>query len=154
MIRYVTGDLLQSDADALVNAVNTVGVMGKGIALQFKQAFSHNFKVYSAACKNKELQPGKMLAVKDHNPVYGEKLIINFPTKMHWRNPSKPEYIRDGLAALRELIIAENIRSIAIPALGAGNGGLNWAEVKPLIADALQDLDADVQVFEPGEAVK
>ncbi|WP_342644712.1 macro domain-containing protein [Mucilaginibacter sp. CSA2-8R] len=149
MISYVTGDLLQSDADALVNAVNTVGVMGKGIALQFKQAFIHNFNVYAVACKNKELQPGKMLAVKDHNPVYGEKLIVNFPTKVHWRNPSKLEYIQDGLVALRQLIIDENIRSIAIPPLGAGNGGLNWAEVKPLMVNALQDLDAVVQVYEP-----
>ncbi len=99
MIRYLTGDLLQADAEALVNAVNTVGVMGKGIALQFKQAFGHNMNVYAESCKNKELHPGKMLVVKDRNADYGEKLIINFPTKVHWRNPSKLEYIKDGLVA-------------------------------------------------------
>jgi O-acetyl-ADP-ribose deacetylase (regulator of RNase III) len=154
MIRYLTGDLLQADAEALVNAVNTVGVMGKGIALQFKQAFGHNMKVYAEACKNKELQPGKMLVVKDRNAVYGEKLIINFPTKVHWRNPSKPEYIKDGLVALRQLILEKNIKSIAIPPLGAGNGGLNWIEVKALIIDALNDLNVDIQLFEPNEAFK
>ncbi len=154
MIRLLTGDLLKSDAEALVNTVNTVGVMGKGIALQFKEAFSHNKKAYIQACKNNELQPGKLLAVKDTNLIYGDKLIINFPTKIHWRNPSKIEYIKDGLVALRELIIKKNIKSIAIPPLGAGNGGLDWNEVKPLIFDALQDLDVDVQIFEPNAEIK
>lgn len=154
MITYLTGDLLKSDAEALVNTVNTVGVMGKGIALQFKEAFPYNYKVYVKACKNKELQPGKMLAVQDSNLLYGEKLIVNFPTKAHWRQPSEYGYIEDGLQALRELILKDNIKSIAIPALGAGNGGLDWQRVKPMITDALQDLPAEVLIFEPDTAIK
>lgn len=154
MIRFITGDLLRSDAEALVNTVNTVGVMGKGIALQFKEAFNYNNKVYVQACKGKELEPGKLIAVLDNNLIFGEKLIINFPTKVHWRNPSKMEYIADGLKALRKLIIERDIKSIAIPPLGAGNGGLNWDEVKPLIIGALEDLPIDIQIFEPNAAIK
>jgi O-acetyl-ADP-ribose deacetylase (regulator of RNase III)/uncharacterized protein YwgA len=154
MIKIVTGDLLRADAEALVNTVNTVGVMGKGIALQFKEAFAHNNKVYMAACKNHELKPGKLLAVKDSNLLYGDKLIINFPTKTHWRQPSRYEYIDAGLQALRELIISKQIKSIAIPPLGAGNGGLDWNEVKPRIIRALEDLSVDIQIFEPNAAIK
>jgi len=154
MINFLTGDLLKADAEALVNTVNTVGVMGKGIALQFKEAFPFNNKEYVRACKNKELSPGKLLAVWDSNLLYGKKLIINFPTKIHWRNPSKYEYIEKGLHALAELIKNENIKSIAIPPLGAGNGGLDWAKVKPMITDVLRDLSIDVQVYEPNAAIK
>jgi O-acetyl-ADP-ribose deacetylase (regulator of RNase III) len=148
MIRFVTGDLLKADAEALVNTVNTVGVMGKGIALQFKGAFPFNNKVYIEACKYKALAPGILLPVWDTNLLYGRKLVINFPTKTHWRQPSKYEYISAGLKALRELIIKENIKSIAIPPLGAGNGGLDWNTVKPMIALALEDLPADIQIYE------
>lgn len=151
MIKYLTGDLLQADAEALVNAVNTVGVMGKGIALQFKEAFPQNFKVYSKACKAKELVPGKLLTVHDSNLIAGDKIIVNFPTKAHWRQPSKYEYIEDGLNALKDLIISEDIKSIAIPALGAGNGGLDWNRVKPIIIAALQDLTIDIQIYEPND---
>lgn len=154
MIKFITGDLLRSDAEALVNTVNTVGVMGKGIALQFKEAFPHNNKVYVQACKNKELEPGKLIAVLDSNLIFGEKLIINFPTKVHWRNPSKMEYIADGLSALREMIIEKGIKRIAIPPLGAGNGGLKWEDVKPLIISSLEGIDVDVQIYEPNAAIK
>lgn len=154
MIYYLTGDLLKADAQALVNTVNTVGVMGKGIALQFKQAFPYNNQVYVQACKEKSLMPGMMLAVWDSNLLYGRKLVINFPTKTHWRQPSKYEYIEKGLIALKELILKENISSIAIPALGAGNGGLDWQIVKPMIANALGELEIDVQIYEPNAVIK
>ncbi len=154
MIRFLTGDLLKADAEALVNTVNTVGVMGKGIALQFKEAFAYNNKVYIAACKNQELKPGKLLAVRDSNLLYGNKLIINFPTKTHWRQPSRYEYVDAGLKALRHLIIRDQLKSIAIPPLGAGNGGLDWNEVKPMIVKALEDLPVEVQIFEPNAAIK
>ena len=101
---------MQSGAEALVNTVNTVGVMGKGIALQFKEAFPNNNKVYMDACKKKELVPGKLLAGWDENLQLGRKLIINFPTKVHWRYPSKYEYIEKGLVALRELLQKEKVK--------------------------------------------
>ncbi|MHA4893314.1 type II toxin-antitoxin system antitoxin DNA ADP-ribosyl glycohydrolase DarG [Pedobacter sp. PWIIR3] len=154
MIKFLTGDLLKADAQALVNTVNTVGVMGKGIALQFKEAFPYNNKVYVQYCKEKSLAPGKMLAVWDSNLIYGKKLVINFPTKTHWRQPSKYEYIEKGLAALKELIKKENISSIAIPPLGAGNGGLDWNIVKSMIATSLSDLDISIQIYEPNVAIK
>jgi O-acetyl-ADP-ribose deacetylase (regulator of RNase III) len=130
MIQFLKGNLLDSKAKALVNTVNTVGVMGKGIALQFKEAFPINNKKYIEACKEGLLFPGKLLAVKDHNALLGEKLIINFPTKKHWRHPSKYEYIEEGLKALVTLIKEQHISSIAIPPLGCGNGGLDWAMVR------------------------
>lgn len=154
MIQILTGDLLKSDAEALVNTVNTVGVMGKGIALQFKEAFPYNNKVYIETCKRKELEPGKLLSVWDENLLYGKKLIVNFPTKTHWRQPSKYEYIEEGLTALREEIKNKKIKSIAIPPLGAGNGGLDWTVVKPMILEALKDLPVDIQIFEPNAAIK
>jgi len=154
MIEFKIGDLLTSNAEALVNTVNTVGVMGKGIALQFKEAFHHNNNVYIDACKKKELQPGKLLIVSDENIIYGKKLIVNFPTKTHWRQPSKYEYIQKGLETLRKEIINRNIKSIAIPPLGAGNGGLDWTEVKPMIVDSLSDLQAEIQIYEPNAAIK
>jgi O-acetyl-ADP-ribose deacetylase (regulator of RNase III) len=154
MIEFKIGDLLKSNAEALVNTVNTVGVMGKGIALQFKDAFWHNNKVYVDACKKKELEPGKLLSVWDENLLYGKKLIINFPTKTHWRQPSKYEYIQKGLVTLKEEIKNKNIQSIAIPPLGAGNGGLDWSVVKQMIVEALSDLPIDVQIFEPNAAIK
>src|SRR5690606_30643134 len=136
-IQVRKGDIMQSGAEALVNTVNTVGVMGKGIALQFKEAFPNNNKVYVETCKKNELMPGKLLAVWDENLQYGKKLIINFPTKVHWRNPSQYEYIEKGLVALRKYLQKEKVKSIAIPPLGCGNGGLDWGKVKPMIEKAL-----------------
>ncbi|EJL71280.1 putative phosphatase, C-terminal domain of histone macro H2A1 like protein [Chryseobacterium populi] len=146
--------MMQSGAEALVNTVNTVGVMGKGIALQFKEAFPNNNKAYIDACKNKELEPGKLLTVWDENLQLGKKLIINFPTKVHWRYPSKYEYIEKGLITLRELLQKEKIKSIAIPPLGSGNGGLDWDKVKPMIEQALEGLKTEIMIYEPNAAIK
>lgn len=154
MIHYKKGDMLQSGAEALVNTVNTVGVMGKGIALQFKEAFPSNNKFYVDACKRKELVPGKVLAIWDENLGLGKKLIINFPTKVHWRQPSKYEYIEKGLVDLREVLEKEKVKSVAIPPLGCGNGGLEWSKVRPMIVNALADVAIDVYLFEPNAAIK
>jgi O-acetyl-ADP-ribose deacetylase (regulator of RNase III) len=151
MIRYTTGNLLQADADALVNTVNTVGISGKGIALMFKETFADNFKAYQAAAKAGRVSVGTMFVTERHD-MLGPRFIINFPTKKHWRHPSRLEWIEAGLAALRHEITARGIRSIAIPPLGAGNGGLAWPDVKPLIERALAGLDADIVVYEPTSA--
>lgn len=148
MIRYATGNLLDSGAEALVNTVNTVGVSGKGIALMFKEAFADNFKAYESASKAGRVAVGDMF-VTERQDMLGPRYIVNFPTKQHWRNPSRLEWIETGLVALRREIITRGIRSIAIPPLGAGNGGLAWADVKPLIETALAGLDADIIVYEP-----
>lgn len=151
-INFVHGDLLQDSAEALVNTVNCVGVMGKGIALEFKNRWPNNYKFYKAACSNKELRPGHMLVWRNDSLLSeGEpKFIINFPTKDHWRNDSKIEYIENGLAALRKSIIDLNIKSIAIPPLGCGNGGLDWSVVKPLIVDSLEGIEGlDVNIYQP-----
>lgn len=154
MLTFLKGDMLKAKAEALVNTVNTVGVMGKGIALQFKEAFPHNNKVYIDACKKNELVPGKLLPVWDNNLLLGKKLIINFPTKKHWRHPSKYEYIENGLQALIELLEKGSVRSLALPPLGCGNGGLDWIKVKSLITKYLNGLDIDIIVFEPNDEIK
>jgi len=152
MIRYTRGDILQVEAEALVNSVNCVGVMGRGIALQFKKAFPDNFKAYAEACRRGEVQPGRLF-VYDTGRLIWPRYIINFPTKRHWRGKSRIEDIEAGLAALVNEIRSRNIRSVAIPPLGSGLGGLDWTKVRPLIERALAALpDVDVQVFEPGEA--
>lgn len=154
MINFTTGDLLHSGAQALVNTVNTVGVMGKGIALHFKQAFPHNFAVYAEACHRGELTPGKMLVVSDTNPAIGQCLIVNFPTKVHWRNPSRYEWVEAGLNDLVRVVNQYHISSIAVPPLGCGNGGLDWNRVKTMIEQALGTLEGvNVIVFEPSAAV-
>lgn len=149
MIRYTTGDILKADAEGLVNTVNCVGVMGRGIALQFKRQFPANFKAYAVACERKEVRPGRMF-VFDTGELTFPRYIINFPTKRHWRGKSRIEDIESGLAALSEEIRKRGIRSVAIPPLGSGLGGLDWSEVKPLIETAFSDLaQVDIQVFEP-----
>lgn len=149
MIRYTTGDILKAEAEALVNTVNCVGVMGRGIALQFKDEFPANYKAYAAACKREEVQPGRMF-VFDTGELTLPRYIINFPTKRHWRGKSRIEDIHSGLAALVDEVRTRGVRSIAIPPLGSGLGGLDWAEVRPLIANAFTVLpDVDVQIFEP-----
>ena len=148
MIRYTTGNLLDSGADALVNTVNTVGVMGKGIALMFKEAFPENFRAYEAACRDKKVELGHMFVTK-RSDMLGPHWIINFPTKSHWRFPSQLSWIDRGLSDLRSVIEAEHIKSIAIPPLGAGNGGLDWKSVRPLIETRLSNLDAEIIVYEP-----
>jgi O-acetyl-ADP-ribose deacetylase (regulator of RNase III) len=155
MITYHTGDLLQAPAQALVNTVNTVGVMGKGIALQFKEQFKENLRAYLKACKEGTLEPGKLLVVRDHTLEGGEKVIVNFPTKTNWKQKSKYSYIEDGLRELARIIPEYGIASIAIPPLGCGNGGLEWDVVKPMMEQYLGGLtDVDVQIFEPNDAVK
>lgn len=153
MIHYVKGNLLESNAQALVNTVNTVGVMGKGIALQFKEAFPENYRVYRDACQKKELHVGRMLVVEDSNLTSGRKLIINFPTKTHWKYPSEYSFIEQGLQALRTEITNRRITSIAIPPLGSHNGGLDWLKVKQMIETALADLDCDIYLYEPSEVI-
>lgn len=154
MVQFVTGNILESTAEALVNTVNTVGVMGKGIALQFKNQFPNNYKVYKEACKNKTLAIGQLLVTEEESLLGGKKTIINFPTKTHWRLPSEYEYIDAGLATLAEEINARKIKSIAIPPLGSGNGGLDWNRVKKMIENALGELDCVVFIYEPNAAVK
>ena len=152
-IHITQGDLLkQTDVDAIVNTVNCVGVMGKGIALQFKNKWPENFARYHAACKAGEVRPGKMM-VFDAGAYAQPHFIINFPTKDHWRSGSKLSLIQDGLKGLIAQVQALGIRSIAIPPLGCGNGGLEWHEVKPLIERAFGALpDVEVRLFEPGQA--
>ncbi len=149
MITYKTGNLLNDPAEALVNTVNTVGVMGKGIALAFKQAFPHNFNVYKRACQDNTLKTGTILAVRDSNLLLGDKLIINLPTKSHWRNPSEYSFIETGLEALRRYLQNNLIGSLALPALGCGNGGLDWRIVKPMIVQYLGAFDFPITVYEP-----
>lgn len=152
MIRYTTGNLLEADAEALVNTVNCVGVMGKGIALQFKQAFPENYDRYRMACKQGEVAPGRMFVVPTGN-LMGTKFIINFPTKQHWKGKSRIEDVASGLTALVQTIRETGIRSIAVPPLGCGNGGLNWGTVRRLIEGKLGGLDdVEVLVYEPAGA--
>jgi len=148
MMTFTQGNLLEARTEALVNTVNTVGVMGKGIALMFKERFADNFHRYAAACKAKEVRTGKMF-VTAVNELDGPRWIVNFPTKQHWRNASQMEWISDGLQDLRRFLIENKVQSIAIPPLGAGNGGLNWNEVRVQIERALADLDTEILVFEP-----
>jgi O-acetyl-ADP-ribose deacetylase (regulator of RNase III) len=150
MIEYRSGDILKSEVEALVNTVNCVGVMGRGIALQFKNVFPENFKAYAAACKRGQVQPGRMF-VFETGQLTPPRYIINFPTKRHWRGKSRIEDIEAGLAALVGEIRARRIRSIALPPLGAGLGGLDWeTEVRPRIEAALRALDdVEVIVYEP-----
>lgn len=153
MIHYVTGNLLESDAQALVNTVNTVGVMGKGIALQFREAFPENYRVYRNVCKKKELHIGNMLIVEDSSMTSGNKIIINFPTKTHWRLPSEYSYIEQGLHSLRKEIENRGINSIAIPSLGSHNGGLDWKRVKGMIEKVLSNMNCDIYLYEPSDII-
>ena len=148
MIEYKTGDIIAEDAEALVNTVNCVGVMGRGVALQFKKAFPDNFEAYAVACKQGMVQPGRLF-VFETGRMY-PRYIINFPTKRHWRDKSRMEDIEAGLAALTREIRERNIGSIALPPLGSGLGGLDWAAVRPRIEASLGELDdLKVVVFEP-----
>ena len=149
MITYTTGNLLESEAVALVNTVNTVGVMGKGIALMFKDRFKLNYDLYRSACEDGEVKTGELFITKT-NALVGPVWIINFPTKEHWRSKSKLIWISSGLEKLREFIVENKIESIAIPPLGSGNGGLDWRDVKPEIEKRLDNLEnCQVIVFEP-----
>lgn len=149
MIQFKTGDILKEDAEALVNTVNCVGFMGRGIALQFKNVFPSNFKSYNLACKLQKVQPGKMF-VFETGQLTNPRFIINFPTKRHWRGKSRIEDIDAGLISLVKEIRLRKISSIAIPPLGSGLGGLDWSKVRPRIEAALQELsELKVVIFEP-----
>lgn len=152
MIEEATGNLLQADAEALVNTVNCIGFMGKGIALQFKQAWPENFSRYAKACQASEVRPGQMFIFATGRMV-NPKYIINFPTKRHWRGDSRIEDIESGLKALVEDVKRLGIRSIAVPPLGCGNGGLDWEAVGPLILSAFAALpEVKVLLFSPNGA--
>lgn len=148
MIATLRGNLLEDDAHALVNTANTVGVMGKGIALQFKQRFPANFAAYAQACKLGQVQTGRMF-ITEPGELAGPRWVVNFPTKQHWRDPSRMEWVVDGLQDLRSFLVNNAVPSIALPALGAGLGGLPWAAVRSHIEAALGDLPVDVRVYEP-----
>lgn len=149
MIRFTRGNLLEADVEALVNTVNTVGVMGKGIALMVKEAFPENFREYAAACKRGEVEVGRVFLTQRPG-LAGPRWIINFPTKKHWRHSSRIEWIEEGLVDLRRVILEKGIRSIAVPPLGCGQGGLPWQNVRGLIERKLGDLEGvEVVIYEP-----
>ncbi len=152
MVKEISGNLLDADTEALVNTVNSVGIMGKGIALQFKLAFPENFAAYLSAAKRGEVQPGRMFVFHTntfHNPHW----IVNFPTKRHWKGKSKLEDIESGLRALVEFVRKEKVRSIAVPPLGCGNGGLEWNDVRKRILQAFEGVpEIDVRLFVPSGA--
>ena len=152
MVEYKTGDIFAEDVEALVNSVNCVGVMGRGIALQFKTRFPENFKAYARACKREEVRPGRMF-VFETGQLTNPRYIINFPTKRHWRGKSRIEDIEAGLEALTQEISERNIRSIAVPPLGSDLGGLDWSEVRPRMEARLRAVDGvQVVIFTPGSA--
>jgi O-acetyl-ADP-ribose deacetylase (regulator of RNase III) len=145
------GNILEADAEAIVNTVNTQGVMGAGVALQFKKAYPNNFKLYEKAAKAGQITIGKIFVTETGN-ITNPKYIINFPTKEHWRYSSKLVWIEEGLKDLRKFLIKKKIQSIAIPPLGCGNGKLNWIDVKPLITNSLVDIaNINVLLFEPSD---
>lgn len=150
-MRFTRGNILEAETEALVNTVNTVGVMGKGIALMFREKFPDNYRAYRSACRAGEVGTGKMF-LTERQALIGPKWIINFPTKRHWRHPSRLEWIREGLQDLRRILREKGIRSVAIPPLGCGNGRLDWPSVRAIIEEVLGDLDStDIVVYQPTE---
>jgi len=150
VIEYSRGDILEADAEALVNTVNCVGAMGRGVALQFKNAYPANFSAYAAACERGEVQPGRMLVFE--TGLLAPRWIINFPTKRHWRGRSRLADIEAGMGALVREVRTRGITSIAIPPLGSGLGGLDWQAVRPIIVTHMAELpDVRTIVHEPGE---
>ncbi|WP_338815028.1 macro domain-containing protein [Bernardetia sp. Wsw4-3y2] len=152
-MNYTKGNILESNTEVIINPVNTVGVMGKGLALQFKQKFPTNYKIYKEACKNKTIDIGKLLLVSDfknESNLERKQFIINFPTKKHWRNPSKIEYIEEGLKDLVRIIETQKFESMAIPALGCGLGGLEWEDVRFLLEKYLEKIEGiKITIYEP-----
>jgi O-acetyl-ADP-ribose deacetylase (regulator of RNase III) len=154
MIKLTNGNLLTAPAEALVNTVNTVGIMGRGIALQFKQAYPAMFREYERACKAGEVKLGKVQVFDLGGLAGGPRWIINFPTKGHWRADSRIADVHAGLKDLVATVRKLHIRSIAIPPLGCGNGGLDWNQVRPLIEAAFTDLpEVEALVYSPSGAL-
>lgn len=154
MIHFVKGNIFDSEAQALVNPVNTDGVMGKGLALQFKNRFPRNYEAYKKACWEERIRIGRHLVVSENMSLdKPPKLIINFATKTTWRSPSQYEYISDGLSELVRLMDLGEVSSIAMPALGVGNGGLKWLAVKELMVHYLKDVDAEIFIYDPMENI-
>lgn len=154
-ITFKSGDMFSDSAEALINTVNCVGVMGKGVALEFKKRWPDNYKAYKKICADKKLEPGKLFVFDNSSllDTSSPKYLINFPTKMHWKSKSKISYVEDGLDALVKLVKDRGIRSVAMPPLGCGNGGLDWNDVQPLIKDKLSQLEGvDFIVYAPREA--
>lgn len=149
MITYYDGNIFDDSSEALVNAVNTVGVMGRGVALQFKFTFPECYDAYIEEIRKNRMLVGKVQVVPIHSSK-SVKHVINFPTKMHWRHPSRISWINDGLIDLKNKICTHEIKSIALPALGCGNGGLRWEDVNSLIQQHLKEIDSDVRVYLPG----
>jgi O-acetyl-ADP-ribose deacetylase (regulator of RNase III) len=149
MTEFAEGDILKAEVQALVNTVNTVGIMGKGIALQFKKAFPEMFRDYERACARGEVETGKM-HVFDRGSLFNPRYVINFPTKKHWKSNSKIADIQSGLQDLIHQIKALGITSIAVPPLGCGHGGLDWSEVQPLIIEAFATIpDVKALIYQP-----
>jgi O-acetyl-ADP-ribose deacetylase (regulator of RNase III) len=154
MMELTCGNILKADTEAVVNAVNCVGVMGKGLALQFKKVFPDNFKAYEAACRQKTIKPGRMFVFETGN-IFNPRYIVNFPTKSHWRDRSRYEDIASGLKALVTEAQHRNIHTIAIPPLGCGLGGLDWENVRAIIEEAFAGApDVYVKLFEPTASPK
>jgi O-acetyl-ADP-ribose deacetylase (regulator of RNase III) len=149
MLNFIAGNILDSKCYAFVNTVNTVGVIGKGVALQFKQVFPHNYSLYKQACLSHNLKIGELLTVKESSLLMGERLIINFPTKTHWRLPSEYTYIEQGLIALFNYVSTDKIPTVAQPALSYGNGGLDWKKVQSMIHIHLSKPDGIIEIYEP-----
>jgi len=144
MIHYVSGNMFEGNYDALVNAVNCVGVMGKGLALQFKNRYPRNYEAYRTLCQTRDFQPGGLHITK----FSGDPYIINFATKDHWKNPSQLSYIESGAMRLAKFLKCKpNIRSIAIPKLGCGLGGLRWYDVRQILEKYLSDVETDIYLF-------
>jgi O-acetyl-ADP-ribose deacetylase (regulator of RNase III) len=151
MIEYAKGNLLDDSSDALVNTVNEIGVMGKGIALMFREGFPDNTVAYERACKAKEIRVGHVF-VTENRALTGPRWIINFPTKKHWRHPSRLEWIRSGLKDLVRVIREKDIQSVALPPLGCGNGGLEWVQVRQEIEAAMAEIpEVQIRVYAPTE---
>jgi len=153
-IVYKNGDMFEEPTEAIVNTVNCVGVMGKGVALEFKRRWPENFRAYKRMCTDKKLSPGGMFIFDNNDFLDGEKhrFLINFPTKLHWRSRSKIEYVKDGLVDFVEQVRRLGVKSVAMPPLGCGNGGLEWLDVRPLIEAALSELpEVNFVIFESAQ---
>jgi len=157
-IYFEKGNLFETNAEAIVNTVNCVGVMGKGVALEFKNRWPDNFKAYKKLCQSKQLRPGKVFIFDTgdlfDDPKKIQRYLINFPTKDHWRSKSKMSYIEEGLDDLLVKLGNLNIKSVALPPLGCGNGGLNWGQVKSLLEEKLSKIQSiDFHIYDPKENI-